>query len=94
MRDKLQKGVVLKLRVIPNSPAFKLGEFDEPKNELRVKVRSPAQKGKANKEILQELGRVFNSSVEIVKGKKSKQKIVTVDASREKVLAALFKQEP
>lgn len=94
MQDKLSKGVILKLRVIPNSSAFKLLEFDETQNELRIKVCSPAQKGKANKEIIQKLGKIFGSKVKIIKGEKSNKKLVAVEANREAVLAKLSPQKP
>lgn len=88
-----EKGVILKLRVAANSSRFELGEFNSLQNELRVKVCSPAQKGKANKELLKELKKIFNSKVEILKGEKSNKKIVGVWASREKVLAALHNKD-
>jgi len=72
-----------------NSSRFKLARFDPVQNELMVKVCLPALKGKANKELLKELKKVFNSSAEIIKGEKSNKKKVLVHARSEQVLAAI-----
>jgi uncharacterized protein (TIGR00251 family) len=87
--QKIETGVILRLRVISNSACFRLTGFDAAQNELRVKVCSPAHKGKANKELLKGLKKIFNSNVEIIKGNKSNKKTVLVHASREQVLATL-----
>jgi len=91
--SNIEKGVNLNLKVRPNSQCFALREFDASKNELRVNVRSPAQRGKANKELLKKFKKIFGSSVEIIKGKKSDKKIVLIGLEKEKVLLALKKIE-
>lgn len=88
MRNNIEKGVILKLTVVPNSSCFETA-WDESAQELRVKVCSPAQKQKANKEILKKLGKLFNSQVEILKGKNSAKKMILVHSSNEKVLEAI-----
>jgi uncharacterized protein (TIGR00251 family) len=88
LSDSIQKGVNLKLKVVPNSANFEVAWFDAP-HELRVRVCSPAQKQKANKEILKKLGKLFNSKVEISKGKNSAKKTITVYTSKEKILEAI-----
>ena len=88
MIDKISKGVILNLIVVPNSAKFEMTGFEVP-NNLRVKVCSPAQKNKANKEILKKLGKFFNAKIEIIKGKKSNRKIVLVQAEEKKVLKKL-----
>jgi len=92
LRDNIQKGVILKLKVVPNSANFEVAWFDAP-HELRIKVCSPAQKQKANKEILKKLGKLFNSQVEILKGKNSTKKTITVHASKGKILEAVARIE-
>lgn len=94
MRDVNQKGVILNLRVKPNSSCFKLRKFDASRNELSVNVCSPAQKGKANKELLKGLKGIFASEVELLKGEKSDKKTVVVHAGIEQVLAAIKSWEP
>lgn len=50
--------------------------FDEAAKTLKVKTRSPPVKGKANKEIEEELSALTESRAEIVKGEKAKKKQV------------------
>ena len=89
MVEKNHQGVIINLKVVPNSSCFKIEEFDAAKNELRVKVCSPPEKGKANKELLKKLQKVFDSKVEIIKGEKSNKKKVLVQASEKKMAAVL-----
>ena len=91
--DKIGKGVILNLRVRPNSSRFEAGKFDAARNELRVKVCSPAQDGKANRELIKELEKFFGSRIEILRGEKSSTKTIVVRAGRENVLAKIAPAE-
>ncbi len=62
----------LKIKVIPNA---KRNEIIEGK-PLKVKVTAPARKGKANKAVEKLLSEHFGDKVKIVKGFKSRKKIV------------------
>jgi len=88
-----QQKFILKLKISPNSAFFRLAGFDQGETELRIKVRAPAHKGKANKEIIKELKKIFNSEIEIIRGEKSREKIVLVNTSREKALDAIRKAQ-
>ena len=71
---KLQEtaeGVILDVHVKPKSKLFQLKiEGDE----LVVSCREAPVKGKANKELLKQLSRLFNRRVELVSGFTSRQK--------------------
>ena len=84
-----QKGVILKIRVSPKSNEFKIKGFDSWNNSLVLSTKKPARRGKANKEIERELGRIFGKNVQIISGMRSKNKTVLVQESKEKVLRVL-----
>lgn len=67
------------VKVVPN--AKKAEVLEESENSFRVKVDAPAKEGKANErliEILADHFEVSKSRVKIVKGEKSRQKIVEI----------------
>ncbi|MFH1399486.1 MAG: DUF167 domain-containing protein [Candidatus Woesearchaeota archaeon] len=47
---------------------------------IKVEVKSPAAKGKANKELVKLLSKHFKKKVTILKGHKSKQKVVQIES--------------
>ncbi len=68
----------IKIKVIPNA---KKAEVIQEKNLLKVKVDAPAQKGKANKRLIEILAEHFNipkSKIRIIKGQKSHEKIIEI----------------
>ena len=70
----------LKVAVTPNSKKLKVVKVSE--SEYRVRVDAPAVEGKANRrliEIMSEYFKVPKASVNILKGLKSKNKIVEID---------------
>lgn len=80
--DKPKNELLLKLKVVPNSRQFGVAGFDPQYNSLRVKVKSKPLKGNANKEILFELEKFFDSKIKIVSGQKSRHKIVLVEKNQ------------
>ena len=72
------QGIVLNLHVIPGSRITCFGSFMPWKGAIRIKVRKTAVKGKANKEVLQLLKKMFNKEVELVAGLKSHDKKILV----------------
>lgn len=68
----------IKVRVIPRAKKEKVEEFGE---GLKIYVAAPALEGKANKRVLEVLAlhlEIKKSSLTIVKGKTSRDKIVEV----------------
>jgi len=82
-----KNGVVLFLKVIPQAPKNEIvgrhGDF------LKVKIKAPPQKGKANEELKRFLAKVFNTpknNIVILKGQTQTSKIVFVLVGVEKLL--------
>ncbi len=63
-------GLVISVRVKPNSGAFRL----HPDGTLEI--RSPPGEGKANAEIVKELSRLFGTDAVILRGRKSRRKLI------------------
>lgn len=70
----MNEEVVLSLEVIPNSKEFKISGFNAWSQTLKIKTKSKARKGLANKEIERELKGIFNSNIKILSGFKSRKK--------------------
>ncbi len=70
---------VINVRVIPNA---KKNNVSEEEGRLKVHVMAPAVGGKANRavaKLLAEFFKVKKSDVRIIKGEKSREKVVEVD---------------
>jgi len=68
-------GCVVKIEVVPNSKVFKI-EYNESSGRLKVRVKAPAVKGKANKAVVKALSDLFDAKCEIVAGNLSRKKTV------------------
>ena len=69
---------ILKIIVKPNSPKNEVVAVDEARNALRVNIKAPPDKGKANKEVIKFFSKLFKKKVEIVSGLKSKVKMLKI----------------
>ena len=79
--EKLAKGKHLKIIVKPNAPRTRITSVDEVRNALRVDVKAPPDKGKANKEIMNFFSKLLKKKVKIMHGLKSKEKILRIEDS-------------
>ncbi|RCK73580.1 MAG: hypothetical protein IGBAC_0028 [Ignavibacteriae bacterium] len=69
---------LINVKVVANSKKEEVQKFGD---GLKVYLRAPAIEGKANKALIEVLSHYFNvskSQIEIIKGEKSKVKIVAV----------------
>ena len=90
IESKRPKGVVLNLKVMPSQPRFEVLGWDEGRNALKLKIKSPPVKGKANQEIEKELSNFFGSPTRLVAGLKGKRKKARIEGkSLEAVLARI-----
>lgn len=62
-----------KIKVIPNA---KKNEVIQEGERIVVRVTSPPEKGKANKEVIKILSKYFNSKVRIISGEKNREKFI------------------
>lgn len=78
MIKQTEKGVLLEIRVKPNSRKF---GFSRKGGKLILEVTSPPKEGKANAEIIRELKKMFRKEVVILKGFRSRDKIIFVNGA-------------
>lgn len=76
--ENLAKEKHLKIIVKPNARETRIAAIDEARNALRVDVKAPADKDKANREIIKFFSRLLKKKVSIAHGLKSKEKILRV----------------
>lgn len=80
---------MISIRVQPRARRRKIEEIGP--SEFRVSVLSPPTQGKANKELIEVLASAFNlpkSGVRIIKGEKSRQKVVCLELEDKNTLKA------
>ena len=75
MTDHL-KNSLKKIKVVCNS---KKQEIKKENDYLKVYLKSCPEKGKANMELISLLASYFNSDIRIIKGRKSRNKIISID---------------
>jgi uncharacterized protein (TIGR00251 family) len=73
-----EKGVILEVRVKPKSSSFSISQQN---GKITALTRSPAEDNKANMEIVKELSRLFGKDVRIVRGLKSRNKVILVEGA-------------
>jgi len=79
-------GVVLEVQVKLRSRKFAIQVNDE----FTILCRQPPEEGKANRELIKELSKIFRRRVEIISGLRSRtKKILIKDVAEEEVLKAL-----
>jgi uncharacterized protein (TIGR00251 family) len=66
---------IIKIRVKPDSPRFRVSDRGD---HLLVEVTSPARDNKANQELLKGLKRHFGKDIVILKGFRSRDKMIAV----------------
>ncbi len=83
-------GTILEVFVKPKAPEFEvLVEADE----IVVRSTEEPEKGKANKEIIKELSRLFHARVEIISGKTSKKKILYVQGKTKSEMETILQSK-
>ena len=74
-------GVLLNIEVKPGSKTAGIEGIDEWRRSIEVRIKARAEKGKANKELIKLLSSLLSlpsSSFIIVKGEKSRLKIINI----------------
>lgn len=67
-----------KIIVKPNSPKNEIVYFDKEKQAYRVNIKAVPEKGKANMEIIKFFSKLLKKKVKIVKGLKSREKVLRI----------------
>lgn len=86
----VQKGdfVILEIKVKPASSAEGIEVKGE---EILVKVKEKAEKGKANLKVVRILEKAFGKKIRIVRGLKNRKKLIMVKGTEEEVKGILKK---
>ena len=71
-------GIMVDIEVSPKSKKFEIIGYNEWREKIEIRIKSVPQKGKANKEIVNEFSRLTGSQVEIISGFKSHHKTLRV----------------
>lgn len=75
---EVQGGILVDIEVSPKSKKFEIIGYNEWRNKIEIKIKSVPQKGKANKEIINEFSSLIGSQVEIISGLKSQHKTLKI----------------
>ncbi len=78
---KLENGIMIKVKVKPNSLKFKIEEKD---NRIIIHCKSPPEKNQANREIIEKLEKLTGKKVKIGRGLTSKKKSIIIHNITEK----------
>lgn len=76
---------ILKAKVLTGKKRFEVA-FDKGKECLLVNATERPEKGKANREIVKELKKMFKADTMIVSGLQSRNKVIKVNLPREQIL--------
>ena len=89
--EENQKGIILRVRLTPNSSCCKInGVFVDPNGDewLKINVISVPEKGKANQELIRFLAvklRISKSDLQIISGELDRYKKILVQADKEQI---------
>jgi uncharacterized protein (TIGR00251 family) len=71
-------GILVDIEVSPKSKKFEIIGYNKWREKIEIRIKSVPQKGKANKEIVNEFSDLTGSQVEIISGFKSHHKTLKV----------------
>ena len=76
--NKHIKNNILKIIVKPNSNKNEIIDYDNNKKAIKLNIKAPADKNKANKEIIKFFTKLLKKDVKIKTGLTSKEKLLIV----------------
>ncbi len=68
-----------RVHVVPGSKRFQLVGWDHWRKALIIKLKNPAEGGKANKELVDNLSSIINHPVSILRGVTTRDKVLSVE---------------
>jgi len=71
---KVPNGTTITVHVVPGSKSFAIAGTDEWTDDIKIKLKNKANGGKANQELVSELGKILSAEVKIISGHKSRRK--------------------
>ena len=76
MFKETPKGVIIKIRVVPNASTTGFAGINAWSDEIKVKVKRPADKGKANAALMDFFKNTFNTDVTLISGHTARHKTI------------------
>ena len=84
--QKTLDGILIEARIKTGCSSFSIKKSEV---KFLIEVSAPPVEGKANKEIVKEMKKIFKTDIEIVKGLKSKDKIILIKGDPDSVEGVL-----
>ena len=75
---EFEEGILVDIEVSTKSNKFKISGYNDWRERIEIRIKSPPLKGKANKEIMAEFSSFTKKDVEILSGHKSRQKTLKI----------------
>jgi uncharacterized protein (TIGR00251 family) len=75
---EIDEGILVDIEVSTKSNQFEIAGYNEWRERIEIRIKSPPLKGKANKEIINEFSKLTKKDVEITSGHKSRQKTLKI----------------
>jgi uncharacterized protein (TIGR00251 family) len=75
---EVDEGVLIDIEVSTKSDKFEISGYNDWRERIEIRIKSPPLKGKANKEIINEFSKITENHVEIISGLKSRQKTLKI----------------
>ncbi len=76
--EEVEDGVLVDILVSTGASSFSINSYNQWRKRIKITVRSPPKKGKANQEIIQEFTSLTQHEVKIVSGIKSREKTIKI----------------
>lgn len=86
--EDAREGSLIRIRAKPGSKSFLIKEVKD--SYIKISLKSPPEKGKANKELVKGLSKIFKTRVKLISGKKSRTKIVLVKGMNSREVAKIL----
>ena len=75
---EVEDSILVDIEVSTKSNKFEIVGYNEWRERIEIRIKSPPLKGKANKEIVDEFSKLTKNPVEIISGLKSRQKTLRI----------------
>ena len=81
MEPPIERNMKINIIVKTKAKSSKILDFDREKNAYHVNIKSQPIEGKANREIIKLFHKKFKKQVRIIKGLKSREKVLEIGSS-------------
>ncbi len=89
--EETDKGLLVFIEVAPKAIKFQITGYNPWREKIEIRVKSPPTKGKANQEIIKEIGQLTQHKVELISGQKSQYKTLLIPELSKKEFLRIIK---